>query len=258
MGILLFFRKKDFRPVRRSRQLCWLNLFHSRGVNGSFHWSSHASTHIFKPFCKFIDGSCDCFANPADSLDLAVLFLLFRRDRGDTGANVLSWFQFDLEALLDTGNQISLWQLQAGMVSGTHTHTHTLFGGLFLSLKEAEENNLLLFQLFSVISLTFAVMVQNISAVFGRVQLTGLFRTHEDLKQGQSKRNEPTLHWATAKNAVCVYVRACSKKIFLFLSSVLTFFPSPLQRRLFHCPPEQSTELLDHCDMKKIVFAQPK
>ena len=91
-----------------------------------FQWPSHIRTHIFQCFCEFIDASYDYFVNPGDILGLAALFLFFLGDRGDTGANVLSWLQFDLEPVLDTGNQISLGQLQAGMVSVIHTHTHTV------------------------------------------------------------------------------------------------------------------------------------
>lgn len=113
--------------------------------------------------------------------------LLFLQDGGDTGANVQSWFQFDLEAVLNTGNQISPWQLQAAVRA--HARTHCL-DDCTLRSKRLKGNNLLrndglmFILLFSGVSLTFAVMIQNILTLFA------LFSARYDLKHCQSKLND--------------------------------------------------------------------
>lgn len=71
---------------------------------------------------RFIDASyCRSLLNPPSSLGLGVFFIfLFSRRK-----LMQSQFHFDLEALLDTRNHISLWQLHTGMVQAICWFRHT-------------------------------------------------------------------------------------------------------------------------------------
>lgn len=109
----------------------------------------------------------------------------------------------------------------------THTQTHTLFGWLFSSPKEAEENNLLhdegflLFRPFPLISLTFTVMLQNILGGFGPSAAppgcSGLTRTWNN-----AKANPPPSHGEECSLSLHAPVR---KYFYFFLPCLRSFLP---------------------------------
>lgn len=125
------------------------------------------------------------------------------------------------------------------MVSVSHTHppTHTLFGGLFLLLKEAEENNLLLFQLSSVVSLPSAVVVRNVSAVSAAAHwFVQDSRGLEPTPKQTDGDNPPLSHCEECSLCLC----ACLFKnvsLSFFRASLLSFLPPKTPASL---PPEHT------------------